>query len=165
MNDHPLHNQCWETNYPQRESNPGRRGFMLVCYDPARLLALVAEWLSEQQRLLRRGRDHSSDEDEDETTPPRRSLLGDLLPWSRLLVLLECVQIFPLGQNILECVDPSDLDAPPVIDRWCVQRMRHRSAVLRWMHFGVSGYRVLKVSEVVGLENVATLPRTVVLLL
>ena len=30
------HSQCWETNYPQRESTPGRRGFMLVCYDPAR---------------------------------------------------------------------------------------------------------------------------------
>ena len=28
--------------------NPTSCGFMLVCYDPARLLALVAEWLSEQ---------------------------------------------------------------------------------------------------------------------
>ena len=47
----PLHN-LRETNYnfvPQWESNPGCCGFVLVCYNPARPLALVAEWSTGQQ--------------------------------------------------------------------------------------------------------------------
>ena len=31
---------------------PPMRSFMLVCYGPARLLALVAEWLSEQHPVV-----------------------------------------------------------------------------------------------------------------